>query len=403
MRWKIIIVLFFLGLCARSVVFIGPHREGDEVIYMTLVDQLDRGNGYTLQGTRLLDGGDIDGTGYDRPYFFHPPGGVGLFWVFHRIFGSSGYPLVQIFCYALFFWSMMLLARLLGIASSRTGLIAAGALSAFTPIMGHVAASYWLDGPQLAFCAAAAALFLQAAVRGSSVRACIAGALLGYATLIKITALLIIPGVVLLAWSLQESKSVSPLIRPLFFFLFTALIVHLPWEIWLWIKVGTPFPGWAGKPSENLVATNSYVRYLTVVRSPWIYLTLLLRILWTIPAGILLLLSEWKNGSVRYRSVSLYVWIATVLAFHIILGHMGYSKVIRYVILVTPATILAFSLLAAEAAGRINLRAPFRSGNTTTAAVLTIACAAFLLEIAAGVHTVIHHDMNLILPIIGGP
>jgi hypothetical protein len=43
------------------------------------------------------------------------------------------------------------------------------------------------------------------------------------------------------------------------------------------------------------------------------------------------------------------VWILSVLLVHLALGYSGYSKVLRYIILVTPAYIILFSLVVNEA------------------------------------------------------
>ena len=70
--WKIIVLLFFLGLYMRLVVFLEPHYEGDELIYMALVDQLDQGKGYTLLGSPLLEKGIVSKKQYSGKLFHHP-------------------------------------------------------------------------------------------------------------------------------------------------------------------------------------------------------------------------------------------------------------------------------------------------------------------------------------------
>jgi len=80
-------------------------------------------------------------------------------------------------------------------------------------------------------------------------------------------------------------------------FLVPALIVQFPWEVWQWMALASPFPGLAGKPSFNLIEHNSYVRYLTVGRPAWIYLTLTPRIVWTLIPSFLLFALLWKEGS----------------------------------------------------------------------------------------------------------
>ena len=400
-QWKLVVLLFLLGLCFRLVVFKEPHREGDELIYLSLVGQLENGHGYTLQGSWLLKEGRVDRYQYDRPLFFHPPGGIGLFWLFYNIFGYWGFPLVQIFSYALFFGSMMLLADALDISSSNAGLLLFAGLTAFNPIMAHVTTKFWLDGPLLAFSTLAIAVFIRAVLRDDYLWACIGGLILGYASLIKLTALLVIPGVAMLAWFLIRPPNVRN-----FFYLgaclvVPAIIVQLPWEFWQWIKLGTPFPGWAGKPSQTLIENNKYVFYLTVIRSPWIYLSLLPRILWTLVPSILLYILLWDDVKTKWWGLSFLVWIAVILAIHIVLGSLGYSKVVRYVILIVPASVTLFSLVMIEAIARLRLKSGLSVKKGLTWILTIIGALAFLMEIASGILSSLLYKKAIIFPFFG--
>jgi len=394
------VAIFFLaGFGLRFTVFSGDHDEGDELIYSALAEQLEQGNGYTLRGTALLASGALDRQQYDRELFFHPPGGVGLFWLSGKLFGASGTPVVQIFSYAVFFASMIFMARILGL--SHMGIAIASALCAFNPVMAHVATHYWLDGPLLAFSTLSAAVFLFSVTRKSYPAAVLSGLILGYASLIKITAFLVFPGAAALAWVLMEERRPSALIRYAACLLLPAVVLQLPWEIWQWAVFGTPFPGWAGKPSAGLVASNRYVYFLTVVRSPWIYLTLLPRILWTIVPAVMLFFFTLDNREVRWRSLALLLWISVVLSFHVLVGYRGYSKVIRYVILVAPAAILLFSMVASEAVRRLT-QARTQWSRGLYALLVFISLLAFLLEVAAGVKSSLLYGKDLIFPFIGG-
>ena len=197
LRWRLVAFIFVMGILLRLPMIGGQHREGDEVIYMSLVGQLDNGHGYTLQKSLLVERGVVDRYQYDRPLFFHPPGGIALFWLSYRLFGESGFPLVQIGCFALFFWSMLFLAHGLGITKTDTGLFLVALLSSFNPIMAHVTTKFWLDAPLLAFATFGSALFLYSFKKKSFATVVVAGIILGYASLIKLTAFLILPGMFL--------------------------------------------------------------------------------------------------------------------------------------------------------------------------------------------------------------
>lgn len=367
------------------------------MIYTTLVSQLEAGNGYTLQGTSLIEYGLIDTYQYDRPLFFHPPGGVGLFWFFHSVLGHAGFQIVQVLSFIIFFWSMIALASLIGLPP--LGIVIAGLLSAFNPIMAHVNTHYWLDGPLLAFSTLSAAVFVWAAVRRSYPLAALGGLILGYASLIKITAFLVLPGTVLLVWFFLERPRLTRLVAFGACYFVPAFIIQLPWEIWQTIIYGTPFPGWAGKPSATLVGSNPYVRFLTVIRSPWIYVSLLPRIMWTVVPAIVLYAATSGDKRVRGLGAVFILWMAVVLLFHIVLGAQGYSKVMRYVILVAPAAILLFSMAFSEASGR------FREGSHLRwlyGALLAVSIVAAGLEAAAGIKSAALYGKDLIFPFIGG-
>lgn len=399
--WLAVFALFLAGLACRLTIFSRPHQEGDEWIYRALVQQLDAGRGYTLQGHPLLEEGYIVRETYGKSLFFHPPGGLGFFWLMHRFFGETGFGLAQLISYTLFFWAMMLLAKLVLEPMSNLQAILTASLSAFTPIMTHVTARFWLDGPLLAAATAAAALFLLGCRRQKLLWACAAGVLLGYAALIKPTAILILPGLIALAWATGPRNSWRTLTVYTLLLLGTTACFLLPWEIYRWTIVGNPLAISPGRPAPELVETNRYVYFLTVVRSPWSYLSLLPRVVWTVVPSLILFAFQWPAGTIRRIGLALLIWIAFVLAVNIGLGFMGYSKVLRYVILVTPATILLFSLVVGSTWERLTSRVSPPGGRILIYALLGIALAGATLEIAQGAMTPLVKTSDLILPLWG--
>jgi 4-amino-4-deoxy-L-arabinose transferase-like glycosyltransferase len=399
--WTAALVIFFLGFCVHCTVFIGPHQEGDELIYTALVDQLDSGKGYTLLGSPILEQGRISKEQYGAKLFHHPPGGVGLFWLFHRMFGTVGYPLLQLFSYALFFWSMIFVGHTLGITKTSAGLLSLAGLAAFNPVLSHVITNYWLDGPLLAFSTCAVAVFIRAASRRNLLLALCAGVLLGYSGFIKQTVVLIIPGLALFTWFLMQPPRMRAFARLWLCLTIPALLVQVPWELWQWVVLGSPFSGRAGNPVESLLASNPYVYFVTVVRSPWLYVTLLPRVLWTIAPALILYCILLYDNKIRALGLALVVWIVTVLAAHILLGYMGYSKLIRYVILITPPAAILFSLLTHEAVLKLKSGGIPGIRKGIVVLVLAIATLAFLAEIAAGVRSAVLIRDDLIIPFVG--
>jgi hypothetical protein len=111
----------------------------------------------------------------------------------------------------------------------------------------------------------------------------------------------------------------------------------------------------------------------------------------TLVPACLLVAVQWGRARLRNVSVALLVWIATIVLVHIVLGSIGFSKLLRYVILVTPAAIVLFVGQASALA---------RSGLPRSAGrwLLVLLCmAAVTLEIVQGVHTMVL-DRDLIVP-----
>jgi hypothetical protein len=356
------------------------------MIYRVLVMQLQAGNGYTLQGTPLLGSGwPVDQ--YGQALFFHPPGGIGLFWLLHAVFGSIAYPLAQVLSYALFFWSMLALARVVLSPLSRLRLHVVALLAAFTPIMTHVMSRYWLDGPMLAFSALAGALFVHAVRARSTPRVILAALVMGYASWVKSAALVAVPGLAMLAWAMAKPGSRRTAVRLALLFSGVAAACQLPWVLWQWAVVGRPFPAWAGRPSPELVATNPFVYFVTVVRQPWMYLTLLPRVVWSLGPSIACLMAPRLPPRERQIALALLLWIAVVLGVVTGLGTIGYSKLLRYAILVTPATVLLFPLVAGAvwtALSDESLRSVERNYARALAGLAVVGLA---LEVAQGLYT----------------
>jgi 4-amino-4-deoxy-L-arabinose transferase-like glycosyltransferase len=276
-------------------------------------------------------------------------------------------------------------------------------LATSTPIMAHVAGRLWLDGPLLAFSTAGAAAFLLSTRRRSTALACAAGVLLGYASLIKVTAFLVLPGVAALAWSIAPRSQYGELLRRGILLLAIATAVQLPWELWQWAVVGSPFPVWAGRPAESLVRSNPYVHYVTVVRSPWTYTVLLPRVIWTLLPALVLLAVLRRESALARRGGALLLWITCVVGAHVALGAIGYAKLLRLVILVTPATTVLFALLVGGAVGRVGDAGAGR--RLASIALLLFALAGLVVEVAQGLKTSMYHNRSsdLIVPLTGIP
>lgn len=377
--------------------------EADERIYIALVEQLEAGRGYTLQGHPILNDPVIAGPQYGRALFFHPPGGIAFFWLMHQLAGESGFALAQTVSFAIFFWSLILLGDLTARPFGGAAAVLLAVLAAFTPIMAHVSGRLWLDAPLLAFATAASAVFLRGVTRGRMTLVGAAGLLLGAASWIKLTAFLAAPGAIALALAVTPKEHRRALIGWAVTFVGLAIVIQLPWEIWQWQVLGTAFPGWAGRPVQSLVDSNSYVRYLTVIRSPWIYFTVLPQVLWTLVPALILTGVQWRDRELRARALALCFWIIVVSGAHVALGLIGYSRVLRYAILVTPAVALLFAMAASSVFTPVRAGAERPGSRIIRALLVVLALAGLGLELTQSMMTtfVDNASHDLVKPLTG--
>jgi ABC-type transport system involved in cytochrome c biogenesis permease component len=92
------------------------------------------------------------------------------------------------------------------------------------------------------------------------------------------------------------------------------------------------------------------------------------------------------------------LWLLVVIGFHIALGFAGYSKLLRYIILATPASILLPALLAPYAWDTLSSK-----GSLVRVLRLpVIICLAIgaVAEVAAGISAAFHVQQALIVPFI---
>ncbi len=393
-----------VALVVRAGIFALPHREGDERIYAALVEQVRSGNGYTLAGHPILSQDWMMAEQYDTPLFYHPPGGLLWFALFATLFGAPGWDLAQLAAFAIFFAATNALARDALPPYPKVASMAVALLAAFTPIVAHVSMHRWLDGPQVAAVALSAWLMVRATRSGSASTAAAAGAALGAALLFKVNAVFAVPGMATLAWVAASEQPARAKLRALAIAGGIGLLCVVPWLAVEMRAYGTVLPIWAGKPSARLIAENPFVQQVTAVRTPWAYLRLLPQSVWSLVPSLLILAASRPAGRDGRVAVALMGWIAVVTASNIALGAAGYSKLLRYVVLITPAAVALAGLAAAEVA---RLIAAGPKGTTRRAGAFLLAAALLsgvVLEIAHGVMTIrVYPDRAWIRPLFGEP
>jgi 4-amino-4-deoxy-L-arabinose transferase-like glycosyltransferase len=222
--------------------------------------------------------------------------------------------------------------------------------------------------------------------------------------LVKMNAVIAVPGIATLAWIAAPDRPAREKLRTLAIASGVATVCVVPWLIAELRVFGTVFPVWAGKPSARLVAENPFIHQVTAVRTPWAYLRLLPQSVWTLAPSLLTLAVSRPAPRTRWLAAALTVWITVVASVNIALGAAGYSKLLRYLVLMAPATVVLFGLAATEAARLLATAAkgtPRRAGAFVLASVLF---SGFVLEVAQGVTTIrVYPDRAWIRPLIGEP
>lgn len=345
-RYLPVIALLLLGICIRLGIFVHPHNEGDEIIYQALIEQIDSGAGYTLQGHHILESLLSDYPNYDSPLFFHPPGGIILFYVFYKLFGLGGLCIAQIFCFLIFYTGMILLAKEIFKPCDGICLFLVGLLSSFTPIIAHINTKIWIDNPKIAFITLGCALLVRGFSKNIYWMKIIASALIGYSCFVKIDACLIYPVIFIVTWFLFFEKSkriefIKSMITVSSFGIFFITV----WLLWNYYETKNLFSiGAPGKPGIELLQNNAFVYYVTMIRSPLSYFGNLITVMPTTLVIFILSISIAKHSGIKAVKPEIAggLCVLFVVLTYVCLGFLGYSRLLRYIVIVTPVLILLF-------------------------------------------------------------
>jgi hypothetical protein len=356
--------------------------ENDERFYYTLVDQLRMGHGYTLRGSDLLAEAWVPKSMYDSAVFFHPPAGIFLFLLVSEFYSSllHGIEMAQLFCFAAFAISMQLSAELLGLVNNRFGKIFFPALVLFTPILAHTNTKIWLENPRSAYFSLALLFGLLFAREQKKIWAAMLILFSLASTLTRVEGVFPLFFVLFFCWSTTVRKTA---LAAKFFGMVIAVNAAAA-GAWLYYSEALKYG--LGRPSAELIVMNQFVRQ-TVEIPISVFALNFLRVNSTIlPSAIVLLLcwklnrSEIEKTNFRLAGI-LGLWIAATAALYMILGSIGYSKVLRYFLLTLPPAMLFFAL-ALQSAARLRSNPRLKLCGS---ACLVLLIAAFSLEVSQGV------------------
>ena len=305
------------------------HLEGDELVFRTLVEQV-QGSffNYSLRGTPLL--AQLNKQNYDLPIFFHPP----AFVYTTVLLGFLPVPLVPVLMNLGTVALVFFIARRL--YDDERALWAAF-LAAVCPVMWFLSQKIWLDNMVILTTTASVAAALWAAEQGREWAYAVAGAVLGLAILTKVTAVLICLPVAAFLW--QRDAGGITLSKAAAFVLPAALLAGW-WELTLHAFNNQWLP--SAFPNPEMIAQFPFVA--AIVARPWYFY--LVNLIATTPIYLLALDALRRR---QPRDLALGLWFIAFWGAMTIFGLQGGGYQTRYISPGYPA----LALLAAEPIPRL--------------------------------------------------
>lgn len=226
------------------------HRETDEQVYTTLIQSLQQGNGYSLQGSFLLQ--QLPKENYNHTLFLHPPAFVWTCWVLLALQPALPLPLIPVLFQVLTLALMPVLTTELLRGTALEPQHPSIALKAMLvmvlcPITALCSQKLWLDNLLLLTVTLAVTLHMFCTRKACAAKSTwistgymvLSGALgMGLALNTKITSLAVLPfqilWLTLSLWQQSKSKGITKAVAiagHCLVFLFSAVAAHMPWVI----------------------------------------------------------------------------------------------------------------------------------------------------------------------------
>jgi hypothetical protein len=269
---------------------------------------------------------------YDRPLFHHPPLYPALLVPFVLVGSKSAAVLVSWLGHFLAVVAVALVGRHI---LHRLPTDARISLPAFwlpvlgvstDPLLMFVSRRLWIDSLLGGLAALAVASVLVAEGKQRRTMLAVAGGLLGLAALAKLTALILVPVVLMTGvrgdatWK-DRALSMAAMLLPL-------VILVAPWLILFYLQYGVLTPPWV-KPDARLMELFPFVR--VAVERPWYYYgAKLFEIMPLAAVAAWLLIRErhlWRNTAIQVAAA----WFSIVVVTLTIMGITGYGFQMRHI------------------------------------------------------------------------
>lgn len=272
LQFKLLVFIFMaFSTCLKLPSLNFPHSEPDELVYQSLAENLIKKGEYNLRGTQILK--ILSPSMYDRELFNHPPLFPILLIPFVMFEWREGAILVSWSGHLLSILGVTLLVKYIQLSrrrrlhpfSDEVWIPILGI--AMDPMMNFVSRKIWIDGPLAGFTTLSIAIFYRACmVRYSGFRFFLSGVFLGLASLMKLSAIVIVP--VLFYLIMASPHSMNLRIRSIFWSGLPFMILFLPWLVVFYRQYSVFFPYWA-KPDAWTMDHFPFVR--AAVERPFYY------------------------------------------------------------------------------------------------------------------------------------
>jgi 4-amino-4-deoxy-L-arabinose transferase-like glycosyltransferase len=367
--WHFVLVCgVALLLCAvlKLPALLYPPTETDEQIYWQLAENLGRRGEYTLRGSPLLT--SLSSHIYDRPVFHHPPLFAAALVPFVLADNPRAAVVVSWAGHFLVIIAVALIGRQLVLVQGTTDYLAARfwmpVLGVTTdPLLAFISRRLWIDSLLAGLVAMACAALVLAAGPRRMRWLLVSGVLLGLAGLAKLTALMLLPVLVLFAaremhdWR-SRFRAAAAIVGPV-------VLLVVPWLAIFYQHTGVLVPSWV-KPDAQLMEIYPFLR--TAVDRPWYYYVTTLAFI--APVTVIAVWAGvrhremWPQRTFRF-AVS---WLIVFVTAQTVLGAGGYGFQMRHV---APAVAAIYVLLLAALFQRERPVLLFLSGAAILAGTVT--------------------------------
>lgn len=308
----------------------------DEVVYWQLAESLAERGRYDLRDMPILE--QLSPLMYDRPVFHHPPLFPALIVPFQALDAVGAARVLSFAGQMLCLLGVALVLRR-RVADGASG----GALSpvlwlplvglALDPVLSFSARKLWMDNLLAGFGTLAMALaFTAGEGPRPGRRLAFAGVFLGLAALTKLTGLVLLPLVALVAYC-QLSGSPSRRLGTLLWLLLPVLLLVTPWFLYFRAQTGVFLPTWVKADSWTL---DNYPFIRDCVERPWWYYTVKLVLLQPLAlvAGVAVVVRRDGPGLLAL------LWLVGVVGVLTVVSASGVGFLMRHISLAIPAIYL---------------------------------------------------------------